>query len=48
MTYLGPPDHIHVEQGTSYTSNEMRRYFNAAGVEVREAPIEPPGEIGVV
>lgn len=46
--YAGPPDYLKVDQGSNYTSKEMRANMDAAGIRLREAPIESPGAIGVV
>lgn len=48
LTYLGPPDFLWVDQGSSYVSTEMMGNLEAAVVTLREAPIESPGTIGVV
>lgn len=46
--YLGPPDHITVDQGSNYTSKEFRGCIESSGVKLEEAPIENPGSIGTV
>lgn len=48
LKYIGPPDHIAVDQGSAYTSAEMRGYMASQGITLRDAPIECPGSIGVV
>lgn len=46
--YLGPPDFLSVDQGSSYVSKQMKSNCQAEGITLREAPIENPGSIGVV
>lgn len=46
--YAGPLDVMHVDQGSSYISNEMRGNLGGSGVKIIEAPIETPGAIGTV
>lgn len=48
LSYLGPPDLITVDQGSSYVSKEMRSKCEASGIRLLEAPIENPGSIGMV
>lgn len=48
LSYMGPPDHLMVDQGTAYTSKEMRENLESFGVALVEAPIENPGSIGIV
>lgn len=48
LVYPGPPDIISVDQGTNFVSAEMRGKFQAAGVELKEAPVETPGSLGTV
>ena len=48
LAYMGPPDYLYVDQGSSYISKEMRANAEAAGIELKEAPIENPGSIGTV
>ena len=48
LVYIGPPDHLSVDQGSNYISREMRANLEAAGVTLHEAPVENPGTIGVV
>lgn len=40
--YVGPPDHLHVDQGSSFISSEFKSNATAEGIEVVEAPIENP------
>lgn len=46
--YLGPPDFISVDQGTSYISEQMHANCEAAGIRLIEVPVESPGTIGIV
>lgn len=48
QTYSGPPDFLVVDQGSAYTSEEMRKNSEASGIRMKEAPIESPGTLGVV
>lgn len=48
LVYVGPPDHLSVDQGTKYVSKEMRENLAAEGVTLHEAPVENPGTIGTV
>lgn len=48
FVYLGPPNFLVVEQRSAYTSKEMSETVEAFGVSLEEAPIDAPGEIGVV
>lgn len=48
MTYMGLPDHIAVDQGSAYTSAEMKEYMASQGIVLREAPIECRGSRGMV
>lgn len=48
MTYMGPPDHLAVEQGSAYISKELKANIEASGINLEEAPIENPGSIGIV
>lgn len=43
LIYLGPHDHLRVDQVSSNISKEMRANLEASGVVFREAPIESPG-----
>lgn len=47
-TYLGPPDHLVVDQGSAYVSREMKAAVEASGIQLKEAPIENPGTMGIV
>lgn len=48
LVYMGPPDFLMVDQGTNYTSQELRGNLDAHGITLQEAPIETPGAIGTV
>lgn len=48
MIYLGPPDHLLVNQGTAYTSTKFKGSLEAFGVRLKEVPIETPSAIGIV
>lgn len=48
MTYLGPVDYLAVDQGSNYTSKEMKDNIESAGIIIEEALIEKPGSIGIV
>lgn len=45
ITYLGPPDHVWVDQGTNYVSNKMLATILAAGVTLKEAQIQSPVQL---
>ena len=40
--YLGPPDHLRVDQGSKFVSKQFRDSANAEGIILLEAPIEFP------
>lgn len=46
--YAGPPDYLSVDQGSEFTSTEMRENSEAAGITMKKAPIETPGGIVTV
>lgn len=46
--YVGPPDHLTVNQGSSCVSKEMKENLAADGVTVHEAVVGSPGAIGTV
>ena len=48
LTYMGPPNYLAIDQGSSYISKEMKSNAEAAGISMIEAPIENPGSIGIV
>lgn len=48
LVYIGPPDHLTVDQGSSYVSREIRAILEADGVTLQEAAIENLGAIGTV
>lgn len=47
LVYSGLPDSPVVDQGTAYTSREMKQYLEVYGVRPDEAPIETAEAIGV-
>lgn len=47
LVYLGPPDYLNVDQGSSYVSKEMISNLEESGTKLKEAPVENPGTIGV-
>lgn len=46
--YLGPPDFLHVDQGSNFVSAELAANATADGVTVLEAPIESPSTMSHV
>lgn len=48
LVYMGPTDHITVDQVSVYVSKEMKGYLDSSGVKIWGAPIEKPGAIGKV
>lgn len=48
LVHLGPPNYLVVDQRSAYTSKEMRPCTEEMGVRLHEAPIEPPGSIGML
>lgn len=46
--YMVPPDFLSFDQGSAYISQEFKANAAAAGITIEEAPIETPGEIGIV
>ena len=48
LLYCGPPDFLAIDQGSNYTSKEFRAAARNDGINIREAPIETPGAIGIV
>lgn len=46
--YLGHTDTIAVDQGSGYISRKMRENVATARIELREAPINTAGSIGMV
>lgn len=39
LVYIGPPDHLTVDQGTSYVRKEMRSNLDTARVTLHEAAV---------
>lgn len=48
LVYLGPPRYLIVDQGTAYTSKEMREALEVHGIQLNEAPIETQESIGTI
>lgn len=48
LVYMGPTDIISIKKGANFVSAEMRNNCKAAGVVLREAPIETAGSIRTV
>lgn len=48
LVYVGPPDHVMVDQGTNFISRKMKENLEADRVTLHEAPIGNPGSIGTV
>lgn len=46
--YLGPPDHLRVDQGSQFVSKEFRDSVDAEGITLMEAPIECPSTMSNV
>lgn len=46
--HVGPPDYPGIDQGRCFISGEMRGNLEAAGMTLRESPIENHGAIGTV
>ncbi|KHJ30070.1 hypothetical protein EV44_g3856 [Erysiphe necator] len=46
--YLGPPDIINHDAGTSFTSHEFRQYAMSLSIKTKEAPVESPNTISFV
>ena len=47
-TYLGPPDHLRVDQGSNFISKHFLASADAEGIKVLEAPIESPSTMSHV
>lgn len=47
-TYLGPPDFLHVDQGTNFVAKEFKECAEAEGIKILEAPIESPSTMSHV
>lgn len=47
-TYMDPPEFFSVDQGSNDVSREFKEDMEAAGITLKEAPIETPGSIGTV
>lgn len=45
LVYLGRSDYLAVDQGSAYSSKELRVSAEAFGMHLREAPIKTPGAI---
>jgi len=41
-TYLGPPDHLRIDQGSQFVSAEFLSNAESDGIKILEAPIESP------
>lgn len=48
LVYVGPPEHLTLQQGTSYIRRDMRSNLGADGLTLLEAAVENPGAIGTV
>lgn len=46
-TYMGPPDFLAVDQVSAYVSSKFKANGAAAGISLKEAPIESASTIGV-
>ena len=46
--YLGPPDHLRVDQGSNFVSKHFRDSADAEGITLLEAPIECPSTMSHV
>ena len=47
-TYLGPPDHLRVDQGSNFVAKQFLDSAEAEGITVLEAPIESPNTMSHV
>ena len=47
-TYLGPPDHLRVDQGSNFVAKQFLSSAEAEGISVLEAPIESPNSMSHV
>lgn len=43
LTYMGPPDHIHADPGSSHAPGEMKENMAASNMTLEEAHVENPG-----
>lgn len=48
LVYVGLPDFLSVDQGSAYTSSELKASIEAEGINVIEATVETLGKIGIV
>ena len=46
--YLGPPDHLRIDQGSQFTSDEFKSLSESAGISILEAPVESPNSMSHV
>lgn len=46
--YLGPPDHLRIDQGSKFVSKHFRDSVDAEGIRLLEAPIECPSTMSNV
>jgi len=46
--YLGPPDHLRVDQGSNFISKHFKDCVDAEGITLLEAPIESPNSMSHV
>jgi len=46
--YLGPPDYLKLDQGSSFTSKEFRGLAEAEGIKIIDCPIESPASMSHV
>lgn len=43
--YSGPPDHLHIDEGSQFVSKKFRQNGSAAGISKMAAPIESPASL---
>ena len=46
--YMGPPDHLRIDQGSNFISKEFRQSASSQGIEIMEAPVESPNTMSHV
>ena len=47
-TYMGPPDHLKIDQGSNFVSKEFKGSASVLGINLIEAPVESPASMSVV
>ncbi len=46
--YMGPPDHLGLDQGSNFVSKEFKDLSDTVGIQLLEAPVESPNTLSHV